>query len=123
MVRRAYGPGRRGCSLGQHLTRGSGTAFYEYDFGDSWLHRTELVARRPAGEDTPSARLTDGALRGPLEDSQDTSTFWTPWPMIPPPDHAEYSEWVTAMTGTDTAFDPGFFDIARVNRTLVDEVS
>jgi Plasmid pRiA4b ORF-3-like protein len=34
------------CSLDQLLTRGSGTAFYVYDFGDSWLHRVELVSRR-----------------------------------------------------------------------------
>lgn len=36
------------CSLDQLLTLGSGKAFYEYDFGDSWLHRLELVSRRPA---------------------------------------------------------------------------
>lgn len=49
------------CSLDQLLTRGSSTAFYEYDFGDSWLHRIELVSRWPADEDAPPARLTDGA--------------------------------------------------------------
>ncbi|MCQ6269164.1 plasmid pRiA4b ORF-3 family protein [Pseudarthrobacter sp. R1] len=48
---------------------GLGEAFYEYDFGDSWLHRLELVSRRPADDDSPLARLVDGARRGPLEDS------------------------------------------------------
>lgn len=57
------------CSLDQLLALGSGEAFYEYDFGDSWLHRLELVSHRPLGEDTPPARLIDGARRGPLEDS------------------------------------------------------
>ncbi|MDQ0819445.1 hypothetical protein QFZ79_001738 [Arthrobacter sp. V4I6] len=52
------------CSLDQLLALGSGAAFYEYDFGDSWLHRLELVSRRPADEDTPPARLIDGARRG-----------------------------------------------------------
>lgn len=40
----------------------SGSAFYEYDFGDGWLHRLP-------NEDTPPARLIYGARRGPLEDS------------------------------------------------------
>ncbi|MHA7291986.1 hypothetical protein ACX80V_20465 [Arthrobacter sp. MDT3-24] len=31
-----------GYSLDQLLVRGSGTAFYEYDFGDSWLHLKPL---------------------------------------------------------------------------------
>ncbi|MCO4255959.1 plasmid pRiA4b ORF-3 family protein [Pseudarthrobacter cellobiosi] len=47
----------------------SGLAFYEYDLGDSWLHRMELMSRRPLDEDSPPARLIDGARRGPLEDS------------------------------------------------------
>lgn len=34
------------------------------------------------------------------------------------PDHVEYSEWVAAMTHPDETFDPSFFDIADVNRTL-----
>jgi hypothetical protein len=38
------------CSLDQLLALGAGAAFYEYDFGDSWLHRLELVSRRPADE-------------------------------------------------------------------------
>jgi hypothetical protein len=43
--------------------------FYEYDVGDSWLLRLELVSRRPMDEDSPPARLIDGARCGPLEDS------------------------------------------------------
>src|SRR5213079_1609534 len=57
------------CSLDQLLELGAGAAFYEYDFGDSWLHRLKLVSRLPADEDSPPARLVDGARRGPLEDS------------------------------------------------------
>ena len=57
------------CSLEQLLGLGSGAVFYEYDFGDSWLHRLELFSRRPANEGTPPARLIDGVRRGPLEDS------------------------------------------------------
>jgi hypothetical protein len=44
------------CSLDQLLALGAGAAFYEYDFGDSWLHRLELVSRRPADDDSLPAR-------------------------------------------------------------------
>ncbi|WP_258064541.1 plasmid pRiA4b ORF-3 family protein [Arthrobacter sp. ZGTC131] len=57
------------CSLDQLLALGSGGAFYEYDFGDSWLHRLELVSRRPEEKDSLPTRLIDGVRRGPLEDS------------------------------------------------------
>ena len=53
------------CSLDELLALGSGGAFYEYDFGDSWLHRLELVSRHPAVEESLPARLIDGARRGP----------------------------------------------------------
>jgi hypothetical protein len=57
------------CSLDQLRTLGFGGAFYEYDFGDSWLHRLKQVSRRPAAKDSPPALLIDGARHGPLEDS------------------------------------------------------
>ncbi|WP_427134920.1 plasmid pRiA4b ORF-3 family protein [Pseudarthrobacter sp. S9] len=57
------------CSLDELLATGAGAAFYEYDFGDSWLHRLELVTRRRAEATEPPAQLLDGARRGPLEDS------------------------------------------------------
>ncbi|GAC1372876.1 MAG: hypothetical protein NVS2B15_20710 [Pseudarthrobacter sp.] len=56
-------------TLDQLFPVGSGAVFYEYDFGDSWLHRLELVSRRPAEKDSPPARLIDGARRRPREDS------------------------------------------------------
>ena len=44
-------------TLEQLLAAGAGAAFYEYDFGDSWLHRLELVARRSRNDADPPARL------------------------------------------------------------------
>ncbi|MCP9001888.1 plasmid pRiA4b ORF-3 family protein [Pseudarthrobacter sp. RMG13] len=109
------------CSLGQLLVRGSGAAFYEYDFGDSWLHHIEMVSRRPADEATPPARLTDGARRGPLEDSGGLSGYESILDALADPthpDHTGYSEWVTAVKNSDEPFDPDLLDIAEVNRTL-----
>ncbi|MFJ5977594.1 plasmid pRiA4b ORF-3 family protein [Pseudarthrobacter oxydans] len=112
------------CSLDQLLALGSGKAFYEYDFGDSWLHRLELVSRRPADDESPPARLIDGARRGPLEDSGGFPGYeeiMDALADVSHPDHAEHSAWVADMTGSDAPFDPAFLDVPAVNRTLVEQ--
>lgn len=109
------------CSLDQLLASGSGMAFYEYDFGDSWLHRIELISRRPATKTTPPARLIGGARRGPLEDSGGMPGFEELLDALADPahpDHVEHSAWVAEMTGTDEPFDPGFLDLEVINREL-----
>nr|WP_205834915.1 plasmid pRiA4b ORF-3 family protein [Arthrobacter sp. SF27] len=109
------------CSLEQLLARGSGKAFYEYDFGDSWLHGLELLSRRPAEPGTPPARLTDGARRGPLEDCGGFPGYEDLLDALADPahpDHAELSARVAETTGTDKPFDPEFLDVAAVNREL-----
>ncbi len=96
-------------------------AFYEYDFGDSWLHRLELVSKRPAEKGAPPARLVDGARRGPLEDSGGLPGYEEIMDALADashPDHDEYSAWLADMTGSTEPFDPAFLDIADVNRTL-----
>ncbi|WP_246527973.1 plasmid pRiA4b ORF-3 family protein [Pseudarthrobacter albicanus] len=57
------------CTLEQLFAMAPGAEFYEYDFGDSRLHRLELVRRRPSEATDPPVLLLDGARRGPLEDS------------------------------------------------------
>jgi hypothetical protein len=120
-------PGDRpeeGCSLEQLLALGSGGAFYEYDFGDSWLHRLELVSRRPADKDSPPVRLIDGARRGPLEDSGGLPGYEVIMDALADPshpDHAEHAAWVADITGSHAAFDPAFLDIPAVNRTLTEQ--
>ncbi|MDQ0693183.1 hypothetical protein QF047_004143 [Arthrobacter sp. W4I7] len=106
------------CSLDQLLALGSGGAFYEYDFGDSWLHRLGLVSRRPADEDSPPARLIDGARRGPLEDSGGFPGYEEIMDALADPAHSDHAEWVADITGSDAPFDPAFLDIPAVNRAL-----
>jgi hypothetical protein len=70
-------------SLDQLLALGAGAAFYEYDFGDSWLLRLELVSQCPANEGTPPARLSTVrvAARWKIrEDFQGMRRSWMPWP-------------------------------------------
>ena len=110
-------------TLEQLLVLGAGRAFYEYDFGDSWLHRLELVSQRPADGGAPPARLSDGARHGPLEDSGGSPGYEEILDVLADPTHpdrAECSEWVAEVTGSDAPFDPGFLDIAAVNRALSD---
>jgi hypothetical protein len=110
-------------SLEQLFALGSGAAFYEYDFGDSWLHRLELVSRRPVDEDSPPARLVDGARRGPLEDSGGLPGYEEILDALADPahpDHAEHAAWVADITNSDAPFDPAFLDIPGVNRALAE---
>lgn len=61
------------------------------------LRRLELVSRRPADEISPSARLIDGARRGPLEDSGGFRGYEEIMDALADPshpDHAEHSGWV-----------------------------
>jgi Plasmid pRiA4b ORF-3-like protein len=109
------------CSLDELLAAGSGVAFYEYDFGDSWLHWLDVVTRRPRNETDPPARLLAGAGSGPLEDSGGFPGYGEILYVLADPadpDHAEVSEWVADVTGTDEPYDPGFLDVDAVNRAL-----
>jgi hypothetical protein len=97
------------CTLDEMLVLGSGGAFYEYDFGDSWLHRLELVSRRPADEDSAQARLIDGARRGPLENSGGFPGYEEIMDALADPSHpvhAQHSGWVAGVTGSRYAFRP-----------------
>lgn len=105
----------------QLFSLGTGSAFYEYDFGDSWLHRFELVSRRTSTTDTAPARLTDGARRGPLEDSGGLPGYEEIMDALADPahpDHAEYAAWVAEVTGSNEPFDPAALDIPAVNNAL-----
>jgi hypothetical protein len=112
-------------ALAQLLALGGGAAFYEYDFGDSWLHRLELVTRRPAADGTPAARVLDGARRGPLEDSGGFPGYEELLEALADPahpDHTEHTEWAAETTGTDEPFDPVFLDIPALNQALAAQV-
>ncbi|EMY33000.1 hypothetical protein D477_017252 [Arthrobacter crystallopoietes BAB-32] len=108
-------------TLGQLLGRGSGTAFYEYDFGDSWLHRLELLKVWPALPGGPAASLVDGARHGPPEDCGGMPGYEELLDALADPadpDHAEAREWAVEMTGSDKPFDPDAFDAATTDHAV-----
>ena len=107
--------------LGQVLTRASGPLFYEYDFGDGWIHRLELTGSLPAPADVPRARLVDGARRAPLEDSGGIGGYLDLLDVLADPGHEEHSNlqaWVAWTVGPWQGFDPAQLDIVAVNNEL-----
>lgn len=69
------------------------------------------------------ARLVDGARRGLLEDSGGFPRYEEIMEALADPshpDHAEHSEWVIEVIGSDEPFDPAFLDVPGVNGALSD---
>lgn len=108
-------------TLEQVLGAGVGPLFYEYDFGDGWTHRLELVDTRPGSLDEPRARLISGARRAPLEDSGGPAGYARLLEVLADPGQEEFSDaaaWVEWVAGPWQSFDPDALDISAVNEEL-----
>lgn len=97
-----------------------GSAFdYDYDFGDNWTHRVELLgAAELSGDDLV---CLDGANRGPLEDSGGPFGYRRLMEVLADQTHPEYPDarsWVFQMTGEFRPFDPTAFDPAAASQRL-----
>ena len=108
-------------ALGQILTPESGPLFYEYDFGDGWIHRLELTGILPTSANAPRARLLDGERRAPLEDSGGIGGYHDLLDALANPAHEERENlqaWVAWTAGPWQKFDPEQLDIDAVNNEL-----
>jgi hypothetical protein len=108
-------------TLGQILAPGSGPVFYEYDFGDGWVHRLELTGTGSMPANAPRARLVDGARRAPLEDSGGIGGYHDLLDALADPDHEQHKNlqaWVAWTAGPWQDFDPEQLDIDAVNNEL-----
>jgi hypothetical protein len=108
-------------TLGQILSPESGPLFYEYDFGDGWIHRLELTGSLPIPANTPRARLVDGERRAPLEDSGGIGGYHDLLDALEDPAHEDQKDlkaWVTWTAGPWQEFDPEQLDINAVNKEL-----
>lgn len=56
-------------TLGQALNAANGELYFEYDFGDCWMHKITVESQCGGAAGDPRYRVLDGALRAPLEDS------------------------------------------------------
>ncbi len=108
-------------TLGQVLNESSGPLFYEYDFGDGWIHRLELIEVIPAATGDPMARAIHAERRGPLEDSGGIGGYRELLDVLADPAHErhhELAEWVVDTLGPWQSFDPDVVDIDQINREL-----
>lgn len=108
-------------TLGQILTAESGALFYEYDFGDGWIHRLELTGTLPRPANAPPARLVDGARRAPLEDSGGIGGYHDLLDALADPGHEQHKDltaWAAWTAGPWQQFDPEQLDINAVNNEL-----
>lgn len=109
------------CPLHQVLSEESPAAYYEYDFGDGWWHRLELVGTVESDGTPRAARLLDGAQRAPLEDSGGIHGYLDKLDVLADPQHDEHEfirEWVEDIAGPWRPFDPEDLDIDHVNSEL-----
>lgn len=90
---------------------------YEYDFGDGWEHRVEVVTIRPPqpGEKTP--RCLAGERNCPPEDCGGPYGYVDLLAALADPkhpDHADMAEWI------GDEFDAELFDLNEVNEMLAE---
>jgi hypothetical protein len=108
-------------TLGQVLTESSGPLFYEYDFGDGWTHRLELIDVIAAAVGQPLARVVEAVRHGPVEDSGGIGGYADLLDALADPTHErhyELTEWVAYTFGSWQEFDPDAVDVDQINREL-----
>ena len=98
-----------------------GTAFdYDYDFGDSWTHRVELLG--PALLQPGELLCVEGDRRGAIEDSGGPHGYRELIEAVQDPSHPDHlaaRSWAYDMTGLyGHRFDPSAFDLHASNRKL-----
>lgn len=107
-------------TLAQVFDGFDGPLFYEYDFGDGWVHQIELI-ERIRDTNAPLALLLRADRRGPLEDSGGIGGYAEKLEILADPSHPEHqsiSEWVKWINGPWTEFDPEAVDVESVNAAL-----
>lgn len=90
------------------------TIWYEYDFGDGWIHRLDVVESIADDDLRAPVVLLDGANRAPFEDSGGPHGYAEKLSILDDPQHPEHREilaWVRATMGpwvptTPFGFDP-----------------
>jgi hypothetical protein len=92
---------------------------YDYDFGDGWEHRVELIAVRPSvgGEQLP--RCLAGERAHPPEDCGGPWGYQELLEALADPKHERHDELTQWLDGYESVgFDPEAFDIEAGNERL-----
>ena len=88
---------------------------YEYDFGDSWVHRLELEKRLEAEPDVTYPRCVEGERACPPEDCGGVWGYADLLEALKRPKTPRHREILGWLGGP---FDPEKFDVAEVNEHL-----
>jgi hypothetical protein len=101
--------------LSKWLTKPKDAVFYEYDFGDSWMHEVRVEKIVPAQSNERYPQLVDGANACPPEDCGGPGGYARLREVLADPDDDEHDEMLDWL-GIDEAkeFDPTRFDRRQV---------
>ncbi|NGO54764.1 plasmid pRiA4b ORF-3 family protein [Allomesorhizobium camelthorni] len=89
-------------------------ALFQYDFGDDWWHRLDVLAHREIAKGDKPPRCLEGARAGPPEDCGGPYGYLDMLDIAGDPehpDHADIREWLGD-------FDPEKFDVRKANREI-----
>lgn len=102
--------------LPEYLKQPKDTVFYEYDFGDSWMHEIKLEKILPKEKSAQYPKLLEGANACPPEDC---GGLWGYYELLDAlenpknPEHADMVDWMGLEEGEK--FDPTAFNPILVN--------
>lgn len=92
------------------------TVRYEYDFGDSWMHKIILEKKLPYDESIKVPSCIKGKRACPPEDCGGVWGYDDLQAIVKNPSHPEHQEMLEWLGGK---FDPDYFDVEEVNQMLV----
>ena len=101
----------RELKLSKYLSDPKDKIYYEYDFGDGWMHKIEL--RKILDNDAKSKypQIIGGARACPPEDCGGMWGYYNLIEIVKNPKHKEYEEMMEWMGLDDPSeFDPEYFD-------------
>lgn len=97
------------------------TLWYEYDFGDGWVHRLDVIQRASDDPHLAPVVLLDGACRGPFEDSGGPHGYSEKLEIAADPRHPDHEfiqEWIRVTVGPWAPHTPDAFDLVGIQSEL-----
>ena len=104
------------CKLHEILRSEKKAITYEYDFGDSWVHKVVLEKILPYDKDQQLPRCIAGKRACPPEDCGGVWGYEEMLDLLQHPEDPEYEERMEWLGGE---FDPDGFNVAEVNLELI----
>ncbi len=89
-------------------------AAFQYDFGDDWWHKLDVLDHREIAKGDKPPRCLEGERAGPPEDCGGPFGYLEMLDIAADPEHPDYAdtrEWLGA-------FDPDKFDVKKANREI-----